>query len=181
MSFDHRSSQHFPGEIQIRCCRYKEKCSPLRDNQRCAYDLSRSVGHLRPNPPTVLGAWKPGAPFLTFFCQGRDSSVVCDGDCMGANGALKIKEGLPMKKRLFRPRVLALLVLPVLLLTSVACEQERLDQFSTFATAGSQYVQAFHKLIAAAGSAAIAANSESLSDARILAARGQKVIPASEV
>ncbi len=86
-----------------------------------------------------------------------------------------------MKKRLFRPRVLALLVLPVLLLTSVACEQERLDQFSTFATAGSQYVQAFHKLIAAAGSAAIAANSAVLSEARIDAARGQKMIPASEV
>jgi hypothetical protein len=60
-----------------------------------------------------------------------------------------------------------LLALP-LLLASFGCYQERLEQFNTFATAGSLYVQAFHKLVAAAGSAMIAGDSAVLITARNL-------------
>jgi hypothetical protein len=80
-----------------------------------------------------------------------------------------------------RLRAPALLLVPALLLTFAGCDQQRLDQFSTFATAGSQYVQAFHKFIAAAGSASIAANSAVLSTARIDAAKGHQSLPASAV
>jgi hypothetical protein len=53
-----------------------------------------------------------------------------------------------------------------------ACDSERLNQFSTFAAAGSQYVLALHQLIAQAGSAMIAADSATLVTARNLAGPG---------
>jgi hypothetical protein len=90
------------------------------------------------------------------------------------------KEDLPMNKRFPRSRLLIALILSVLLM-SLGCYQERLDQFTVFATAGSQYVQAFHKLVTAAGSAMIAANSAVLSEARIDAAKGKKTVSSSEV
>ena len=40
-----------------------------------------------------------------------------------------------------------------------SCDTERLAQFSAFATAGSQYVAAFHQLITQAGSATVAEDS----------------------
>ena len=47
-----------------------------------------------------------------------------------------------------------------------ACESERLNQFSTFAAAGSQYVAVFHQVVAQAGSAMIASDSATLAVAR---------------
>jgi len=47
-----------------------------------------------------------------------------------------------------------------------SCESERLSQFSSFAAAGSQYVQNFHQLTAQAGSAMIASDSATLIVAR---------------
>jgi hypothetical protein len=64
-------------------------------------------------------------------------------------------------KRSARFSILFLLVLPAVV-SSSGCYQERVNQFSTFATAGSLYVQNFHKLILAAGSAMIAADSATL-------------------
>ena len=46
------------------------------------------------------------------------------------------------------------------------CESQRLDQFASFAAAGSQYVQALHKVIEQAGSAMIASDSATLIMAR---------------
>jgi hypothetical protein len=40
-----------------------------------------------------------------------------------------------------------------------ACDTERLDQYSAFATAGSAYVATFHQVTAQAGSAMIAVDS----------------------
>ena len=48
----------------------------------------------------------------------------------------------------------------------VSCDSERLSQFSSFAAAGSQYVQNFHQLTAQAGSAMIASDSATLIVAR---------------
>jgi hypothetical protein len=45
------------------------------------------------------------------------------------------------------------------LASSASCDTQRLDQFSAFATAGAQYVAAFHQLTAQAGSAMIAIDS----------------------
>jgi hypothetical protein len=58
------------------------------------------------------------------------------------------------------------LVVPTLLLLFSACDSERLTQFAEFATAGSQYVQAFHTLITQAGSVFIATDSLVLTTAR---------------
>jgi hypothetical protein len=52
------------------------------------------------------------------------------------------------------------IVLCFVILTS--CDAQRLDQFSKFATAGSQYVVAFHGLVKQAGSAMIAVDSATL-------------------
>jgi hypothetical protein len=53
-------------------------------------------------------------------------------------------------------------ILFALTLFSNGCDSQRLDQFASFATAGSQYVEALHKVIADAGSAMIASNSATL-------------------
>jgi hypothetical protein len=63
-------------------------------------------------------------------------------------------------------RLTVCLVVPTLLLFLSACDSERLTQFAEFATAGSQYVQAFHTLIAQAGSVFIATDSLVLTTAR---------------
>lgn len=60
-------------------------------------------------------------------------------------------------------RILVGLVLFALL---ISCDSERLTQFSSFAAAGSQYVQNFHDLTAQAGSAMIASDSATLITAR---------------
>jgi hypothetical protein len=62
-----------------------------------------------------------------------------------------------------------LLVIAVLFSALSGCDSERLTQFSSFATAGSQYVQNFHQLTAQAGSAMIASDSAVLIVARTLA------------
>lgn len=63
-------------------------------------------------------------------------------------------------------RLRACLALSGLLLVMAGCDSERLTQFAEFSTAGTQYVQAFHKLIIQAGSAFIAADSVTLTVAR---------------
>jgi len=52
------------------------------------------------------------------------------------------------------------------------CDSERLTQFGSFASAGSQYVQALHKVIEQAGSAMIASDSATLLVARKQAGTG---------
>jgi hypothetical protein len=68
--------------------------------------------------------------------------------------ASKIGDAFRMKIR----RILVAIVL-VFLTTFSGCDTQRLDQFSAFATAGSQYVAAFHQLTNQAGSAMIAIDS----------------------
>jgi hypothetical protein len=63
----------------------------------------------------------------------------------------------------FRKRLLVSLIF---FATLVGCDTERLSQFSSFAAAGSQYVQNFHQLTAQAGSAMIASDSATLIVAR---------------
>jgi hypothetical protein len=64
------------------------------------------------------------------------------------------------------------LLIVVVLVVAGGCDAERLDQFSSFAAAGSQYVEALHKVIADAGSAMIASDSATLLIARQQAAAG---------
>ena len=63
-------------------------------------------------------------------------------------------------------RLTVFLLVSSLLVLFSACDSERLTQFAEFATAGTQYVQAFHKLINQAGSVFIAADSLALTAAR---------------
>jgi hypothetical protein len=58
------------------------------------------------------------------------------------------------------------LTIVVVLCFALGCDSDRLTQFATFATAGSQYVQNFHLLINQAGSTMIAADSATLYIAR---------------
>lgn len=58
------------------------------------------------------------------------------------------------------------LILLALALFLNGCDSQRLDQFASFATAGSQYVEALHKVIDDAGSAMIASDSATLLVAR---------------
>src|ERR1700685_3110971 len=53
-----------------------------------------------------------------------------------------------------------------LIATLCSCDSERLSQFSSFAAAGSQYIQNFHQLTDQAGSAMIASDSATLIVAR---------------
>jgi hypothetical protein len=64
-----------------------------------------------------------------------------------------------------RTERIASIVLAVAFLLS-GCDSNRLDQFASFAAAGSQYVQAFHKVTEKAGSAMIAVDSAALIVAR---------------
>jgi hypothetical protein len=59
-------------------------------------------------------------------------------------------------------RNIASILIALALTFSNGCDSERLDQFVSFATAGSQYAQALHKVIADAGSAMIASDSATL-------------------
>ncbi len=66
-------------------------------------------------------------------------------------------------------------VLTIAVLTfSVGCDSQRLNQFASFAAAGSQYVQASHKVIEQAGSAMISADSAVLLTARSQAGTGNQ-------
>jgi hypothetical protein len=58
------------------------------------------------------------------------------------------------------------LVLVFIVCFALSCDSNRLTQFATFATAGSQYVQNFHLLIQQAGSTMIAADSATFYIAR---------------
>ncbi len=71
------------------------------------------------------------------------------------------------------PKGLAWLPGLLLCLQLCGCDSGRLTQFGNFAAAGTAYVAAFHVFSAGAGSAAIAASSASLEDARAMAEGGQ--------
>ena len=66
----------------------------------------------------------------------------------------------------------AAFLIAVVLMVVGGCDVERLDQFSSFATAGSLYVEALHKVIGDAGSAMIASDSATLLIARKQAGAG---------
>jgi hypothetical protein len=69
----------------------------------------------------------------------------------------------------FTRNVVAVLAVPFLL---TSCDSDRLTQFGSFASAGTQYVQAFHKVVEEAGSAMIASDSATLLVARKQAGTG---------
>ena len=73
-----------------------------------------------------------------------------------------------------RHRKNVVVVATAVLLLLAGCDSERLTQFGSFASAGSQYVQAFHKVIEQAGSAMIASDSATLLVARKQAGTGDK-------
>src|SRR5437667_875698 len=73
-----------------------------------------------------------------------------------------------------KPRRIAVIVLAVVFPLSSGCDSQRLDQFASFASAGSQYVQALHKVIEQAGSAMIASDSATLIVARKQAGTGDR-------